>query len=83
VPIYEYTCRECGCTFEKLQPSLRSPVAPCPQCGKSAEKIMSASAGYVMKGASQGEGRKWPGENGPCCGQDAGCDNPKRCCTKG
>lgn len=80
MPIYEYTCPACGHTFEKLQSLEQGTAAPCPECGQTAQKIMSASVGYVMKGA-RGNG-KWPREAGSCCGQQSGCDNPRRCCTK-
>ena len=84
MPIYEYTCPECDHTFEKLQLLREGPVALCPQCGSPAEKIMSASVGYIMKGENPGRPRGGRGAqgSGPCCGQQSGCDNPKRCCTK-
>jgi len=40
VPIYEYHCRLCNRTFEKIQ-RLSQPATPCPQCGLPAEKKVS------------------------------------------
>lgn len=39
MPIYEYTCEDCGHTFEKLFRSMTSAVEPqCPQCGGTRAK---------------------------------------------
>jgi len=50
MPIYEYSCRECGEEFEKLMRMGASPP-PCPAC-RSAEvrKLVSASS-FVLKGS--------------------------------
>jgi len=82
MPIYEYRCSNCGCTFERLQFLHESPEATCPECGRPAEKVLSASVGYIMKRASNPGGDRWAQDGGPCCGQSSPCENPKRCCTK-
>lgn len=43
MPIYEYACSDCGKAFEKIQ---RADIdqAPCPACGKTAERIVSRPA---------------------------------------
>lgn len=82
MPIYEYRCLNCGCTFERLQSLQESPAATCPECGKAAEKVMSASVGYIMKGAKNSGGGRRAQDGGPCCGQASPCEDPKRCCGK-
>jgi putative FmdB family regulatory protein len=46
MPIYEYSCRNCGAAFEKrLKVEERLAAQPCPTCGeRSASLIMSAPA---------------------------------------
>ncbi len=45
MPIYEYRCRACGCTFERMQKFSDPLVRKCPKCGKSkVEKLISRSA---------------------------------------
>jgi putative FmdB family regulatory protein len=82
MPIYEYRCLDCGHTFERLQSLQERPVADCPECGKPVEKVMSASVGYIMKGANNPGGGRWAQDGGACCGQSSPCEDPKRCCTK-
>jgi putative FmdB family regulatory protein len=44
MPIYEYQCRGCGQTFEKLQKmDERQRPIKCPHCGeKKAERVLSS-----------------------------------------
>ena len=43
MPIYEYVCSDCNLKFELLRPlSEASQKASCPQCHKSADRVMSA-----------------------------------------
>lgn len=43
MPIYEYKCRYCEHSFEKLQKIADAPVRNCPACGKEgAEKMITA-----------------------------------------
>ena len=52
MPTYEYRCPECGTEFEKFQKMSESqPELPCPVCGESAPRRMSAGAGLVFKGS--------------------------------
>ncbi len=81
MPIYEYHCSDCGRTFEKIQP-LEAKTALCPKCGKEAQKVMSASVGYIMKGTGHHGGGPSARDSGSCCGEFTPCENPKRCCTK-
>jgi putative FmdB family regulatory protein len=82
VPIYEYSCPDCGHSFERLQSLQELPEALCPNCGGPAQKVMSASVAYIMKGAGlKGSGHS-ANDKGPCCGHASPCESPKRCCTK-
>ena len=81
MPIYEYQCPGCSHTFEKLQ-SLKQGAALCPACGKEAERVMSASVGFIMKGTGRRAGDRGAQDEGSCCGQVSPCEHPKRCCTK-
>ena len=51
MPIYEYGCRECGHTFERLQKVSDAPIADCPECevAGTVKKLISRSS-FVLKG---------------------------------
>lgn len=51
MPIYEYHCRHCGETVEKIQRQAQTAIA-CPSCGQQAERGVSvfASAGGDSSG---------------------------------
>ncbi|MFQ5663155.1 MAG: FmdB family zinc ribbon protein, partial [Terriglobia bacterium] len=44
MPLYEYECAGCGKRFELLQKFDDPPQAPCPSCGASASRLLSAPA---------------------------------------
>ena len=45
MPMYEFTCNDCGHEFEELVASASTYEVECPKCGsKNAEKKMSAFA---------------------------------------
>jgi len=50
MPTYEYRCPK-GHEFEVFQRMSDDPVAPCPTCGKDAERLISAGAGLLFKGS--------------------------------
>jgi putative FmdB family regulatory protein len=52
MPTYEYRCPD-GHDFEKFvqKISLASAELPCPVCGKSAQRQISAGGGFVFKGS--------------------------------
>jgi putative FmdB family regulatory protein len=63
VPLYEYQCKKCKHTFEKIQKFSDPPVKKCPKCGGPVEQLVSAPAvqfkgsgwyvtDYAKKGAS-------------------------------
>ena len=44
MPLYEYQCKKCKHTFEKIQKFSDKPVKKCPECGGPVEKLLSAPA---------------------------------------
>jgi putative FmdB family regulatory protein len=65
MPIYEYTCQQCGAQFEELVPSSATTCPPCPKCASGdTKKLMSAcrtrtgggQTGARTAGASSGGG---------------------------
>jgi putative FmdB family regulatory protein len=49
MPTYDYRCPK-GHRFEVFQKMSDPPAAKCPQCGKPAERMISAGAGFLFKG---------------------------------
>ncbi|MFH1651650.1 MAG: zinc ribbon domain-containing protein [Chloroflexota bacterium] len=65
MPIYEYTCPDCGLEFEKLRPFRQADEkTPCPHCQKPAAKRLSTFACF-----SRGEG----GATSPIAGSGGSC----------
>jgi putative FmdB family regulatory protein len=50
MPTYEYTCRDCGHTFEIVQSMNDEPLAICPECGGELRKVFAAPA-IAFKGS--------------------------------
>ncbi len=50
MPTYEYRCGDCGREFEVFQRMSDRPGAPCPGCGRAAERLISGGAGLLFKG---------------------------------
>ena len=49
MPTYEYRCPD-GHDFEVFQRMSDEPGAACPECGKPAERLLSAGGGLLFKG---------------------------------
>ncbi|MEW6378024.1 MAG: zinc ribbon domain-containing protein [bacterium] len=49
MPVYEYRCKDCGCTFEAEQRIIDPPLNACRMCGGSVERLISRSS-FVLKG---------------------------------
>jgi putative FmdB family regulatory protein len=49
MPTYEYRCPR-GHEFEVFQRISDEPGATCPECGESAERMISAGAGFLFRG---------------------------------
>jgi putative FmdB family regulatory protein len=65
VPLYEYRCKKCQHTFEKIRQFSDPPIKKCPKCGGSVEQLLSApavqfkgSGWYVTDYARQGSSDK-------------------------
>ncbi len=41
MPLYDYHCPDCGHRFEEFRPMAERDHAPCPKCGKEADKQLS------------------------------------------
>jgi len=53
MPIYEYICKSCKKSFEKLVPRATDELYPCPECGsEQTEKKLSAFGG-ILTGNSE------------------------------
>jgi putative FmdB family regulatory protein len=44
MPTYEYTCRDCGHTFDIVQSMVDEPLTMCPECGGSLRKVFAPPA---------------------------------------
>jgi putative FmdB family regulatory protein len=44
MPIYEYRCKKCHHTFERIQRFSDPHVKKCPECGGAVEQVLSAPA---------------------------------------
>ena len=62
MPIFEYTCPDCRCVFEKLVLTRENKGLECPKCGsEQVEQILSAFA-------TTGSGKAAPGSCAPSGG---------------
>jgi len=51
MPTYEYECRTCGYTFERVQNMSDEPVRECPECGKEVRRNIFGGSGVIFKGS--------------------------------
>ena len=66
MPTYEYTCRDCGHTFDIVQKMADDSLTICPRCGGRLRKVFTAPA-IAFKGSGfyatdHGKGSKERGE---------------------
>lgn len=54
MPIFEYTCAACGCSFEKLQKNSEEQFPACPSCGSTdvGKKLSAFSSAGAAASAS-------------------------------
>jgi putative FmdB family regulatory protein len=68
MPIYEYHCLDCHHEFERIQKFSDPPLAQCPSCAGTVQKLMSRSAfhlkgdgwyvtDYARKGSNNGKSK--------------------------
>ena len=50
MPIYEYSCPDCGQRFERLQKMSEPPVQVCPTCGEGNVRKLISQTSFVLKG---------------------------------
>jgi putative FmdB family regulatory protein len=78
VPTYEYTCRDCGHTFEVVQSMIDDPLTMCPECGGSLRKVFAPPAisfkGSGFYATDHGKRSKRSDEGGD--GKPGGKDTP-------
>jgi putative FmdB family regulatory protein len=51
MPVYVYTCVNCGIQFDRLQAFTEKPLRRCPECGKLKLKKVYQPVGIVFKGS--------------------------------
>jgi putative FmdB family regulatory protein len=52
MPTYEYTCQQCGETFEVFQSMKDAPLKTCPRCKKGrVKRLVGRGAGVIFKGS--------------------------------
>jgi putative FmdB family regulatory protein len=51
MPIYEYTCPDCGHQDEHMQKLADAPLTVCPSCGKTNYVKKISAAGFALKGS--------------------------------
>ncbi len=74
MPTYEYTCRDCGQTFEIVQSMLDETLTMCPECGGSLRKVFAAPA-ISFKGSgfyATDHGKKWSEQESKGTGEKSG-----------
>jgi putative FmdB family regulatory protein len=50
MPIYEYECKACNRSFERLQHFSDEPVKACPECGGPVQRVIQP-VGIIFKGS--------------------------------
>ena len=77
---YDYRCTSCGATFEVEHGMTEHPDVTCPQCGKPAEKVFSAS-GIKFEGSGfyntdmRGGSSSTPATSGDAGSAGYSCEN--------
>ncbi len=72
MPLFEFKCRDCGATFEKIVPSSNTRVV-CRKCESSkVEKLLSV---FAVGGASRSAASLEPGPCGACGAPERGMCN--------
>lgn len=77
MPTYEFKCNSCGNRFELFLPMNSSTSQRCPACGKSAIRVLSATAGIIVSSSSSPKLKNTDAcdRQSPCCGRDQPCEH--------
>ncbi|PIE52898.1 FmdB family transcriptional regulator [Candidatus Fermentibacteria bacterium] len=51
MPTYEYTCDDCGRSYEKFQSMSAEPDTECPKCKGKVRRLIGTGAGLIFKGS--------------------------------
>ncbi len=87
MPIYEYTCLECGVIIEKIQKAGARPPRKCEQCGGKMKKLISRTSFQLKGGGWFASGYSSSGKTGtspastagePSSGGKAAASDPKK-----
>ena len=77
MPIYEYSCTDCGHKLEIMQKINESPLENCPACGQNTLKKLVSAAAFHLKGTGWSAKRDNPEEKSApppsACGAGACC----------
>ncbi|MHC4199318.1 MAG: FmdB family zinc ribbon protein [Planctomycetota bacterium] len=74
MPTYVYECEACERTFERMRSMADESDEHCPDCGKKAQRIVTAGAGILVKGPPPtGCPDGACPSSGKCMGPDARC----------
>ncbi len=74
MPTYVYECEACERTFERMRSMADESDEHCPDCGKKAQRIVTAGAGILVKGPPPtGCPDGACPSSGKCLGPDARC----------
>lgn len=50
MPIYEYKCKNCGATIEKIQKFSDEPLVTCKECSEDSLEKQISSTSFKLKG---------------------------------
>jgi len=71
MPIYEYSCRDCGIIIEKIQKVGARSLRKCGECGGKLEKLISRSAFHLKGGGWFDSGYSNSGKKGSTDSSDS------------
>ena len=63
MPIYEYSCAQCGHAWEQEQRITEKPLTRCPACGEEGARRLISLSSFILKGkgwyeTDYGKGKK-------------------------
>ncbi len=74
MPAYEYHCSHCDHHFDQRQKMSDAPIAACPSCGGTVQRLISGGAGAISKGAGSSSSEEaFQGCPSGACGMGGGC----------